>query len=61
MNRSLSKLAQFVFGLTNDRNENSWTGVKVVELKSETFRRHGYIEDRSTKNLVTSYLEEEKS
>gem|GEM_PF-2336013 len=41
--RSLSKITQIVFGTTNDQNENSWNGVKVVELKSETFRRQGYI------------------
>jgi hypothetical protein len=41
---SISKITQIVFGFTNDQNENSWNGVKVVELKSESFRRHGYIQ-----------------
>ncbi len=41
---SIFKLTEIVFMLTNDQNENSWNGVKFVELKSESSRRHGYIQ-----------------
>jgi hypothetical protein len=37
------KLTKFVFSPRNNPSQNSWNGVKIVELKSEIFGSQGYI------------------